>query len=149
MKKILLIMASVAVVSATQAQQKTASQTTTKASTNQDVSQKNKKQLSPEEKAEKFLTKMHASVNLDEKQKAIVRSLALDHFRDVEKIRNQANGDKEKMKPEVIQSRKIMQEGLKKVLSTEQLELWKKSRKNDPKKQKKHSEAEMNDLIED
>lgn len=149
MKKILLIMASVAVVSATQAQQKTASQTTTKASTNQDVSQKNKKQLSPEEKAEKFLNKMHASVNLDEKQKAIVRSLALDHFRDVEKIRKQANGDKEKMKPEVIQSRKIMQEGLKKVLSTEQLELWKKSRKNDPKKQKKHSEAEMNDLIED
>jgi hypothetical protein len=149
MKKILLIMASVAVVSATQAQQKTASQTTTKASTNQDVSQKNKKQLSPEEKAEKFLNKMHASVNLDEKQKAIVRSLALDHFRDVEKIRKQANGDKEKMKPEVIQSRKIMQEGLKKVLSTEQLELWKKSRKNDPKKQKNHSEAEMNDLIED
>jgi hypothetical protein len=149
MKKILLIMASVAVVSATQAQQKTASQTTTKASTNQDVSQKNKKQLSPEEKAEKFLNKMHAAVNLDEKQKAIVRSLALDHFRDVEKIRKQANGDKEKMKPEVIQSRKIMQEGLKKVLSTEQLELWKKSRKNDPKKQKKHSEAETNDLIED
>ena len=149
MKKILLIMASVAVVSATQAQQKTASQTTTKASTNQDVSQKNKKQLSPEEKAEKFLNKMHAAVNLDEKQKPKVRSLALDHFRDVEKIRKQANGDKEKMKPEVIQSRKIMQEGLKKVLSTEQLELWKKSRKNDPKKQKKHSEAEMNDLIED
>lgn len=149
MKKILLIMASVATVSITQAQQKTAAQTTTNSSTNQAVQQKPKKQHSPEEKADKFLNKMHAAVNLDEKQKTRVRSLALDHFRDVEKIRKQANGDKEKMKPEVMQSRKIMQEGLKKVLTTDQLELWKKSRKNDPKKHKKHSETESNDLIED
>lgn len=149
MKKILLIMACVAAVSVTQAQQKTAAQTTTRSSTNQAVQQNPKNQHSPEEKADKFLNKMHAAVNLDDKQKIKVKNLALDHFRDVEKIRNQANGDKEKMKPQVMQSRKIMQEGLKKVLSSEQLELWKKSRKNDPKKQKKHSEIETNDLIED
>lgn len=149
MKKILLIMASVAAVSVTQAQQKTAAQTTTRSSTNQAVQQNPKNLHSPEEKADKFLNKMHAAVNLDDKQKIKVKNLALDHFRDVEKIRKQANGDREKMKPQVMQSRKIMQEGLKKVLSSDQLELWKKSRKNDPKKQKKHSEIETNDLIED
>lgn len=148
MKKTILSLAAFAIVIFAQAQQQN-NQNKKPVEQSPTSGSKQKKPISAEQKADKFLSKMDQTVKLDEKQKLKVRSLALDHFVNVESVRKQFNGDKEKMKPEIARSRKIMQEGLKKVLSPEQLELWKSNKKSSPKGQKANPGNEQNDPIED
>jgi hypothetical protein len=112
--------------------------------------EKKGKSKTPEQRAEKFTAKMTEAIGLEETQKTKVKSLALDHFKTVDAIRIKANGDKEKIKAEAKNSRKIFNEGLKKVLSPAQFEAWKAKRKEAAKKQKnKKTESEIEDSIED
>jgi hypothetical protein len=120
-----------------------------KQSTQASAEKKGKPNASPEQKADKFTSKMTEAVGLDEKQKSKVRSLALDHFKNMETVRMQAKGDKEKIKAEGKNSRKIFNDGLKKVLSPTQLETWKTTRKEAAKKQQNAPANEPAETIED
>ena len=123
---------------------------TTANTTTQLAPEKKGNSKNPEQKAEKFTAKMTEAIGLEEAQKTKVKSLALDHFKTVDAIRIKANGDKEKIKAEAKNSRKIFNEGLKKVLSPAQFEAWKAKRKEAAKKQKnKKTESEIEDSIED
>ncbi len=110
---------------------------------------KGNNKLSPEQKADKFTTKMTEAIGLEDAQKSKVKSLALDHFKTMEAARNQANGDKEKIKVEAKNSRKIFNEGLKKVLTPTQFEAWKAKRKEAVKKQKNTPSTDPVETIED
>jgi hypothetical protein len=103
----------------------------------------------PDQKADKFVGKMAEAITLDETQKSKVRSLALDHFKYMETVRKNANGDKEKIKAEGKNSRKIFNEGLKKVLSPTQFETWKTKRKEAVRNQKGNPANEQVETIED
>lgn len=103
----------------------------------------------PEQKADKFAGKMTEAIGIDEAQRSKVRSLALDHFKTMDAIRKQANGDKEKIKTEGKNSRKNFNEGLKKVLTPAQFEAWKAKRKEANKQRKEAPKNEPVELIED
>ncbi len=92
-----------------------------------------KQQPNPEARANKYLAKMTEVLSLKEEQKSKIKSLALDHYTRMEAIRKNTQGDKEKIKAEIEKSRKELSEGLKKVLSPDQLTKWKEA-----KKEKKH-----------
>lgn len=110
---------------------------------------KKNQQATPEQKADKFVMKMSEAITLEEAQKSKVRSLALDHFRTMETVRKNANGDKEKIKAEGKNSRKIFNEGLKKVLSPTQFEAWKAKRKEASRKKDGSPSNQPVETIED
>jgi hypothetical protein len=118
-------------------------------STTQVSTGKKDNHATPDQKADKYVTKMSEVITLDETQKTKIKSLALDHFKNMENVRKSANGDKEKIKAEGKNSRKIFNEGLKKVLSPTQFETWKSKRKETAKKQKGAPANEPSDIIED
>ena len=105
--------------------------------------------ITPEQKADKFVVKMTEAIGLEEAQKSKVKSLALDHFKAMETLKKQANADKEKIKAEVKTSRKKFNDGLKKVLSPKQFEAWKTSKKEAATKKKGASSKEPIETIED
>lgn len=104
---------------------------------------------SPEEKADKFVAKMTEAIGLEEAQKSKVKSLALDHFKNMETVRSQAQGDKEKIKAEAKNSRKIFNAGLRKVLTPAQFDAWKVKRKEAANKLKQAPSNEPVEMIED
>lgn len=110
---------------------------------------KGKPHATPDQKADKFMVKINEAIKLEEAQKAKVRSLALDHFKTMENVRAQANGDKEKIKAESVKSRKIFNEGLKKVLSPTQFDTWKVKRKEAAKKQGTQPAEDVKEGIDD
>jgi hypothetical protein len=110
---------------------------------------KGKQHHTPDQKADKFVAKMNEAIQLEENQKAKVRSLALEHFKFMDGVREKANGDKEKIKAEGKTSRKTFNDGLKSVLSASQFEAWKVKRKEAAKKQKNAADNESGEIIED
>lgn len=110
---------------------------------------KGKPHASADQKADKFMVKINEAIKLEEAQKVKVRSLALDHFKNMENVRAQAKGDKEKIKAEAVNSRKIFNEGLKKVLSPTQFETWKVKRKEASKKQGAQPNEDVKEGIDD
>lgn len=147
MKKTIFLAALLFTIQLADAQEATKDKAAAQSGTQINDDRKGNHKGSPEQKAEKFVTKMHAAIGLEEAQKNKVRSLAIDHFRTMEEVKKQANGDQEKMKLESKKSRKIFNEGLKKVLTASQFEAWKVKRKEESKKQTPN--AEPVDNIED
>lgn len=124
--------------------------TASKTSNTSQVNTKPKKNHdTPEQKADKFMMKMSEAIALEETQKTKVRSLALDHFKNMEMVRQNANGDKEKIKAEGKNSRKIFNEGLKKVLTPAQFETWKSKRKEAAKNKNAAPANDPAETIED
>jgi hypothetical protein len=131
------------------AQDASTTKATPNATSQQAAGKKGNNKVSPEQKAEKFTAKMTEAIGLEETQKTKVKSLALDHFKTMEAARIKANGDKEKIKAEAKKSRKIFNEGLKKVLSPTQFEAWKAKRKEAASKRKNIPTTDPVDSIED
>ena len=105
--------------------------------------------ITPEQKADKFVVKMTEAIGLEEAQKSKVKSLAIDHFNTMESIKKQNSADKEKIKAAGKISRKNFNDGLKKVLSPKQFEAWKTSKKEAAEKKKGASSKEPIETIED
>jgi hypothetical protein len=130
--------------------QEVKSQTNTPASSSQTSQlKKGKPHHTPDEKANKFVANMTEAIGLEENQKARVKNLALAHFKNMEVIKEKANGDKEKIKVEGKTSRKTFNDGLKNVLSASQFEAWKVKRKEAANQQKNAPENENGEIIED
>ena len=149
MKKTILLTGLLISFSLLKAQDGKSTTTTTATTVQKSTGKKSNHNHTPEEKADKFTGKMTEAIGIDEAQKTKVRSLALDHFKKMDAIRNQANGDKEKIKTEGKNSRKIFNEGLKKVLTPEQFEAWKAKRKEANKQRKEAPKNEPVEMIED
>jgi hypothetical protein len=151
MKKALFISGLFIVVNAAMAQE--VSNVEKKNSPNSSTASASTKQkkhhLTPDQKADQFMFKINEAVKLDDGQKSKVRSLAMDHFIYMDNVRMQAKGDKEKIKTEAKNSRKIFNEGLKKVLSPEQFETWKTKKKESHKRQGMQPEGDINESLED
>lgn len=151
MKKALLITGLLLMSNLMMAQESIAvEKNTTKGNSTNTASQKKQgKHHTPEQKADLFMVKITEAITLDDAQKSKVKSLALDHFKYMETVRQKAMGDKEKIKAEAKNSRKILNEGLKKVLSPAQFETWKAKRKESVKKQETQPGDDLREDLED
>lgn len=82
------------------------------------------KKLTPEQHAQKSVNQLNANVTLTEDQKPKVYDLALTRAKDMEVVREKYKGQedkKETMKAEISAIRKAYRQGLKTILTSEQL----------------------------
>jgi hypothetical protein len=88
-----------------------------------------KVKLTPEQRTEKYVTKMEKAVALDATQKQNVYDLRLEKVKKVAEIRKGDNSDKEAMKMQVKPIAKEYNEGLKVILNDVQMTKWNEHRK--------------------
>jgi hypothetical protein len=117
-----------------------------------------KVKLTPEQRTEKYVTKMEKAVALDATQKQNVYDLRLEKVKKVAEIRKGDNSDKEAMKMQVKPIAKEYNEGLKVILNDVQMTKWNEHRKAEKvkikaniekRKANKKSKAKENPLEDD
>lgn len=118
MKKVILLAACLLTITiASNAQE-------TKTTTEPKQAIKQEKQRTPEQHAQKSVNQLNANVTLTEDQKPKIYDLALTRAKDMEVVREKYKGQedkKETMKAEISIIRKAYRQGLKTILTSEQL----------------------------
>lgn len=117
-----------------------------------------KTKLTPEQRTEKYVTKMQKEIGLDETQKQKVYDLRLEKVKKVKEIREANKDDQEKIKTLVKPIVKEYNTELKGILNDTQMEKWKAHRKAErarakatieKRKAKKNEKAKENPLEDD
>ncbi len=141
MKKVILMAACLfAITTASNAQE-------TKTTTESKQASKHEKQHTPEQHAQRSVDELNATVTLTEDQKPKIYNLALTRSKNIDVVKEKYKGqaDKKEIEKSEIQAiRKTYRQGVKAILTPEQLE--KEKAANQSKKVKDEAPKEANEL---